>query len=167
MPTEEKAGTSLLKAIMKAIPEENFLEAVNTLMLYDVDENRKRHCMGHLLVTNAGNRNLLGPHYARLDENGDGWYLTGWRHFVLREAHYYTGVYYLLAGKAYPVWPDFDREPSQGYDNKWCSICNRMMRHAVHCRKQKANVCQSCCQHCSYNHGWHCNYKEDNKKRNG
>lgn len=166
LPSKKEARTSFLEEVMRCIPEQNFLEAVNSMMLYDVREDRKRHCMGHLLITNAGDRNLLGPHYARWDENGDGWYLSGWRHFILREAHYSTGVYYLLCGKAYMVDPYFDREPKVGYDNLECPICHNPRPHSIHhCLRMKANVCENCCSQCRYNHQWHCNYSAVVRKR--
>lgn len=166
LPSKEAARTSFLEEVMRCIPERNFMEAVNSMLLYDVGEDRKRHYMGHLLITNEGNKNLLGPHYARWDENGDGWYLSGWRHFVLKEAHYYTGVYYLLFGKVYVVDPYFDREPKAGYDNLECPICHDKWLHSVHnCQKMKANVCENCCSQCKYNEQWHCNFSVIARKR--
>ncbi len=160
MHPKETAGTAFLSTIMHAIPAENYMGAVNSILLYEKDEEGKRHYRGHLLVRNSGNGNLLGPHYAQLDEEGDGWYLTSRRHFYLEEAHHMTGVYYLLFGKAVPVEPVFDREPKVGYENTYCPICGDAVPMAlISCRKEKANVCQDCCGRCRYNSHWSCMYK--------
>lgn len=62
-------------------------KAVNYVHLYEKEEGGRRRYRGHLLITNKGNKNLLGPKFAELDEEGDGYYLTGRRHFYLKEAN--------------------------------------------------------------------------------
>ncbi len=146
-------------------PEETGLaailkKAVNYVHLYEKEEGGRRRYRGHLLITNRGNKNLLGPKFAELDEEGDGYYLTGRRHFYLKEANEDTGNWYLLCGRVYPVIPDFDREPQIGFQNVYCPICGAVPNSLISCQKEKANVCDECCGRCPHNISWRCNYKK-------
>lgn len=138
-------------------------KAVNYVHLYEKEEGGRRRYRGHLLITNKGNKNLLGPKFAELDEEGDGYYLTGRRHFYLKEANEDTGNWYLLCGKVYPVIPEFDREPKFGFQNVYCPICGAVPNSLISCQKEKANVCDECCGRCPHNISWRCNYKKKSR----